>query len=204
MKVSATTLPRRSLSESRAPSWVVSLKSGAAPIFGRPSPCGAARAMAETNRPPPVRMATIAVVHRLRVFTLGLPFPLELVEETPIGTLRDDLLRARLDHPDLVEAEGVEAHGILRVVLPPRAIRDLLQCLEGVVVVLCVAPVHHETGEQVRLPGAEVDRPEDRAQGPLGGHGVLPHELPIPGHHAAEVLGPGSVHHGVDHHVTDL
>ena len=33
---------------------------------------------------------------------------------------------------------------------------------------------------------------------------MLPDELPVPGHHAAEVLGPGPVHAAVDDHVPDL
>src|SRR4029434_2691174 len=72
---------------------------------------------------------------------LSLQFLLQLLEEAPVGPLSDELLRARLDHADLVEAEGVKAYSILGVVLPPRDIGDLLQGLEREVVVVSVAPV---------------------------------------------------------------
>src|SRR5712691_3578279 len=42
---------------------------------------------------------------------------LELVEDAPVGALRNDLLWTRFDHPGLVETEGVEADRIIRVVL---------------------------------------------------------------------------------------
>ena len=41
MKVTTTTLPRSSLSESRRPSWVVRVNSGAGPIFDSRSPSSA-------------------------------------------------------------------------------------------------------------------------------------------------------------------
>ena len=60
----------------------------------------------------------------------GLPYPfisfLSLVEEAPVGALGDELLRGALDHPDLVQAQGVEAQGVLGAVLTPLAVGDLL------------------------------------------------------------------------------
>src|SRR5262245_23557754 len=67
---------------------------------------------------------------------LSLQLLLQLVEEAPVGALGDNLLRGALEHPDLMEAQGVEPHGVLGVVLAPPAVRDLLHSLEGVVVVL--------------------------------------------------------------------
>ncbi len=61
-----------------------------------------------------------------RVWPLSLltgPAPLSLqllfqcIEEAPVSTLGDELLRTALDHPGLVEAQGEEAHTILGVVL---------------------------------------------------------------------------------------
>ena len=62
---------------------------------------------------------------------LSLQFLLQLVEETPVGALGDELLRRALDQTDLVQAQGIEAHGILRIVLPPPIIGHLLHRLEG-------------------------------------------------------------------------
>src|SRR5215831_18304459 len=45
---------------------------------------------------------------------LPLQFPLQLVEEAPVGALGGDL-----DHADLMETEGVETYRILGVILPP-------------------------------------------------------------------------------------
>src|SRR5712691_6756608 len=75
---------------------------------------------------------------------LSLHLPLQLVEEAPVAALGTDLLRADLNHPHLVEAEGVEAHGILMVVLAPLVVGDLLQRMEGVVVTLRGALLYQE------------------------------------------------------------
>ena len=56
---------------------------------------------------------------------LSLQFLLELVEEAPVGALRDELLRGRLDEPDFMQAQGEKAHRVFRVVLAPLAIRNL-------------------------------------------------------------------------------
>src|SRR5947207_2760091 len=55
---------------------------------------------------------------------------LQLVEKAPVGPLGDNLLRARLDHPGLVQAQGVKAHRILGVILAPLAVGKLLHGLE--------------------------------------------------------------------------
>ena len=60
---------------------------------------------------------------------------LQLVEEPPVGTLRDDLLWARLDHPGLVQAQRVEADRVLGVVVAPPVVRDVLHGLQRIVVV---------------------------------------------------------------------
>src|SRR5262249_51209120 len=75
---------------------------------------------------------------------LSLQLLLELIEKVPVGALGDDLLRARLDHAGLVEAERVEANRVFRAVLPPSRIGDVLESLERVVVASSVASVHEE------------------------------------------------------------
>src|SRR6266850_3897800 len=44
---------------------------------------------------------------------------LEFVEKPPVGALGDEFLRARLDHPELVQPQGVEAQGVFWVGLAP-------------------------------------------------------------------------------------
>src|SRR6266849_8297416 len=97
MNVSTTTLPRRSASESWRSSCAVSVNAGAGPIVGSASGFGAAS-------PPPDASATIAPMRTARRITLTLQLLAELVEETPVGAL-EDLLRARLDHAGLVQAQ---------------------------------------------------------------------------------------------------
>src|SRR5712692_6620749 len=111
---------------------------------------------------------------------------LQLVEKTPVGTLGDELLWGALDHADFVEAQSVEAHRVLRVVLAPLVVRELLHRLEGGVVVVRVALVHEEPGGPLRLAAADVRRLQDGAQRSLGGHRVLPDEVSVPNHYAAE------------------
>ncbi len=44
-------------------------------------------------------------------------------EEAPVRPFRDDLLRGRLDHADLVQAQRIEPHRVLGVVLAPFVVR---------------------------------------------------------------------------------
>src|SRR6266540_4792890 len=98
---------------------------------------------------------------------LSLQLLLELVEKAPVGALGDDLLRAAFDHPRLMEAQGVEADRILRIVLPPAVVPDILHGLEGVRIGPRVAPVHQELGHPLRLEAADGGCLQERAQGPL-------------------------------------
>src|SRR5712691_1926047 len=81
---------------------------------------------------------------------------LQLLEEAPVSALGNDLLRAALDHPGLVQTQGVEAHRILGVVLAPLVVRDVFDGLESVVVVLRVALVHKEPSGPVWLERTDV------------------------------------------------
>ena len=73
---------------------------------------------------------------------------------------------AALDHPHLMQAQGVEAHRVLRVVLPPVAVGDLFQRLEEHARSCCVALVHEKPGSLLWLAAAEIRRLQDRAQLP--------------------------------------
>src|SRR5689334_17852033 len=95
-------------------------------ISGAPSPASAGR-----TRTRPAAPASERVVRKRRrvwVFSMGnLPFvcrsrlklAFELVEETPIRTVGDDLLGRCLDHTGLMHAKSIEADRVLCVVLPP-------------------------------------------------------------------------------------
>src|SRR5688500_2494619 len=171
MKLSRTTLPLRSLSDSGAPSWVVSASWGAAPIRGRPDGWPGRRSVSEPGgmlKPwttAKVRRLTIArgsrVVHdRVRYATISRPFLalqllLQLVEERPVGARADDLLGAGFDHADLVQAERVEPDRVFGIVLAPAIVGNLLHRLEGVAVVPDEAAIDHLLGCALRLGSEE-------------------------------------------------
>src|SRR5262245_10811971 len=58
----------------------------------------------------------------------------QLVPETQVCSVRDDLLRSRSDHPGLMQAQRPETHRIQGVALPPFAVGDILERLERIVV----------------------------------------------------------------------
>src|SRR5438045_288122 len=99
---------------------------------------------------------------------LALQLLLQFVEEAPVGALGDKLLRARLDHPGLAQAERVEAHGVLGVVLPPLAVRQFAHRLSHVLFVRRESQVEVRLHRTVRISSANVAGFEDRAQRPLG------------------------------------
>src|SRR3990172_4629981 len=130
MKVTATTLPRRSRSARSLPSWVVSVNSGAGPIFDRRASPFVSWACAGTGRPATASTPRIIASDPIRRLTLSLQLLLQLVEEAPVGDLGDDLLGIRLDHADLVQAQGVIAHGVLDAVVAPAGVVQLLHILK--------------------------------------------------------------------------
>ncbi len=69
--------------------------------------------------------------------TLFLQLLLQFLEEAPVGALGNKLLGAALDHPSLMEAEGVEAHRIFGIILTPPPVGQLLHHLKSRVVLLC-------------------------------------------------------------------
>lgn len=111
---------------------------------------------------------------------LPLQLLLQLMEEAPVGALGDDLLRARLDHAHLMEAEGIEAYAVLGIILALSAVRNVPHSLEGVFVALREASVHEKSRDPLRLEGAEIGGLQDRPQGALGGDRMLPHERRVP------------------------
>src|SRR5262249_38214954 len=65
---------------------------------------------------------------------------LQLVKDPPICTLRNELLRTRLDHPDLVEAQGMEAQRVFGIGLAPAVVGPGLEHLQAHLVARFEAP----------------------------------------------------------------
>src|SRR2546425_12298262 len=97
------------------------------------------------------RFSRLVALDRVARRRSSLQLLLQLVEESPVATVGDDLLWTAGDHPGLLQAEGIEAHRILRGKLPPSAIDNILHGRARMVVVLCVPLVHEEPGRALWL-----------------------------------------------------
>src|SRR5437660_4026031 len=75
----------------------------------------------------------------------------ELVEEAPIGSLGDDLLRARLDEARFVQTQGIESDRVLGVVFPPFVVRQPAERLQRVIVSFCKAAIDQQSRSTRRL-----------------------------------------------------
>src|SRR5215472_1870988 len=160
MKVTATILPRRSLSESRALSCVVSVNSGAGPIFDSGASAFASWPVAGRTPPTAANAASMATHHARRRPMLALELFPQLIEGSPVRALRDELLGACLDHAALMKSQGIEAQGVLRHILAPARIGNFPERLPRVLKLARILPFHEEAGHAVRLARAEVGRLE--------------------------------------------
>src|SRR5882724_7642765 len=114
-----------------------------------------------------LRLSRILTRHSFTMSTSpSHPF-LDLIKKAPVGALSDNLLWGALNHPSLVQAQGVETHGVFRIVLAPVVIGGLLHGLQGVVVPLGVAFVYEEVGSMIRLESTDVGRFQNGAQRPF-------------------------------------
>src|SRR5947209_7854063 len=92
---------------------VVSRASSAASDGGRRTRLAAPASERVVRKLRLVCIAGIVVLPLLYGSRLQLAF--KLAQETPVGTVSDDLLRARLDHADFVQTKGVEPDRVLWV-----------------------------------------------------------------------------------------
>src|ERR1700736_3020878 len=127
----------------------------------------------------------------------------ELVQEAPIGAVRDDLLRARLDEAGFVQAQGIESDRVLGVVLPPFVVRQPAESLQRIIVSLCKAAIDEQSRSARRLGRAQIGRLENGPRHPFGRHRILLYEFTTARQHAAKVLRPGAVDGAVDDHMAD-
>src|SRR4029453_10845021 len=107
------------------------------------------------------------LLHEPPPSTLTLEFLLQLVEKPPVRALRDDLLRARLDHSSLAQAQGIESDRVLGIVLAPFAVGNVLHRLVGVVVTLREPSVDNGARNALGLERTDLIRFEDCSQSAL-------------------------------------
>src|SRR5262249_32613801 len=93
--------------------------------------------------------------------TLRLEFALQFVEEAPVGAVRDDILRAGLDHSDFVQAQGVETQCVLGTCGAPAVVRQSLENFESKLIARLVALFRHVSRRALRILRADVRRFQD-------------------------------------------
>src|SRR5262252_4712883 len=68
----------------------------------------------------------VSVTSNGRARMLNLQLALDLVEETPVRSLGDDLVGGRLDHARFAQTQRIEPDRVLGIVVPPLRVWDLL------------------------------------------------------------------------------
>src|SRR5258707_6608372 len=97
--------------------------------------------------------------------SLSLELAFELVEETPVGALRDDLAGRRFDHARFVQSQRIEPDRVLGVIVAPACILDFLHRLQRIVVTITF--VRDQSGSPLGLGGTELRCLDDCTQRPL-------------------------------------
>src|SRR5690606_37085029 len=133
-----------------------------------------------------------------------LQFTLELVEEAPVGTVRQDLVGTRGDHAGLVEAQCIEPERVRRVVLAPAVVRDLAQGLERIVVTVGEPAIDQPLRDALRLGDAKVGHLEDGAQYALGRDRMAADEFGVARQHTTEIFRPRAIGRAVDDDTADV
>src|SRR5215472_86356 len=118
--------------------------------------------------------------------SLRLQLAFELVEKAPIGSIGDDLLRARFNETRLAHPQRVEPQRVLGVVFAPFVVGVVVQRLQRVVVTLGETAIDEPPRGARRIAGAQIGGLQDRPQHPFARDRVHVHELAIAGQQAAE------------------
>src|ERR1700730_16464397 len=177
MKATAITLPRKSARLTGAPSCEVNVNSGAGAIFGS---CNSENASSrESCRATSITDASITSVKKNGDRMSALQLALELVEESPIRAVSNDLVGIGLDHASLPQPQRIESDRVLGVVVAPLVVRDFFQCLQRVIIPGRKPAIDHPSRGTHWIADAEIGRLEDRAQHALGRDGVGSDEFPV-------------------------
>src|SRR5947208_14940518 len=98
----------------------------------------------------------------------GLQLPLQLIEEAPVSTLRDDPVGARSDHAGFAQPQRIESDRVLDVVQPPLRVRDFPERLERIVIAGGESCSDDPLRDLLRLANAKIGGSDDCAQKALG------------------------------------
>src|SRR5262249_56666246 len=132
-----------------------------------------------------------------------LQFAFELVEEPPVGAVRNDLFRSGLDQTGFAQAKRVPPDRVLGIELPPLVI-VVRQCLSGIVGSRNATAVGEASRDALGVRVAYIRRLQKRAQHRSGRVRVRPDVIRKTGQHAAEILRPWPVDGSIDEHMPDV
>src|SRR6516162_8711573 len=121
-----------------------------------------------------------------------------LVEELPVGSIRDDFPRARFQHPSFAQTKRVKTHCVFGIVVTPAVVRHVRKSLNRIVAAGREGPIYHTLRNKGRFVHAQIRRPEHGANQTLGGNGIFPYKFAIPRQHAAKILRPWAIIRAVD------
>src|SRR4249920_175086 len=110
---------------------------------------------------------------------LSLQLFFQLLNKSPVCALREEPIGTLLDHPYIVQTQGVETHSVLGVVFTPLAIRKLLHGLERIIVARRVALIDEKPGRVLGLKRAYVGTLHDSSNSALGSHGAPADEIAV-------------------------
>src|SRR6516225_5149247 len=131
-------------------------------------------------------------------------FAPNLVEEPPVGSIRDDFRRARFHHPSFAQTKRVKTHCVFGIVLTPVVVRHVRKSLSRIVASGREAPIYHTLRNKGRFVHAQIRRPEHGAKQTLGSDGIFSYKFAIPGQHAAKILRPWAILRAVDDDMSDV
>src|SRR5215469_569238 len=86
----------------------------------------------------------------------------QLVQKAPIGALVNDLLRARFDHADFMQAQCVESEGVFVIVFAPFVVRQFTERLQRIIVSAGETAIDELPRGARRIAGADIGRLQDR------------------------------------------
>src|SRR5262245_48899660 len=129
---------------------------------------------------------------------------LELVEETPIRSVGEDLVGGRLDKAGLAQPQRIESNRVVGVALPPLGVRNFLECLERVAIVPGKSCIDELPRHQLRLVSAKLGGFDEGAQNALRRNRMLTDIVAVSGHQATEILRPWAVCGAVEDHMADV
>src|SRR6516164_6575256 len=131
-------------------------------------------------------------------------FTSNLVEEPPVGSIRDDFRRTRFQHPSFAQTKCIKTDCVFGIVLTPAIVRHVRKSLNRIVAAGREGPIYHTLRNKGRSVHAQIRRPEHGANQTLGSHGIFSYKFSIASQHAAKIIRPRAILRAVDDDMADV